>query len=704
MEKTRMVHRSIMAAFCTLLATTSAKAAVVTLHPLPALSTVPSRATGIADVDSVQGVVTLEVHDLPPLPAGAVYAGLLVHNTPGPGHSIALDPGPDGDEMLDLGSLAQSSDIPVTIHVDPARLACFPLDMVVVVRKIPGTADEIVIGGLVSIVDKHGGRPVPDLELEGASVFSQETFDGNGRTCGTCHPAANNFTLSPAFIAALPAHDPLFVAEFVPELAGLENPALMHGPRALILENIDGFDQPPVFRGAPHILNAALTAPFGLSGNVPTLGEFALGAIVQHAPKRLDRVAGIDFRLPTQEEIDAVEAFQRSVFAPPDMNFELNTFLTTDQQRRGRDLFFGRAKCFFCHNSPVLAGPGAFNTGVVNAPINQTPPPECPSCGPLGLREANGTREFNVPPLVGIAHTAPFFHDNSAATLRDAVAFYDSPAFQSSPASRLVGRIEITPAQIDDITAFLSALTMCGNGVVDDGEECDDGNAASGDSCRPDCTVERCGDGIVDPGEACDDGAANGSGRCCAGTCQPVDADGVCPRDGACRFTAGPTGMAEVRSLVVDYKRTGPGGGDDVVRNVGAAVDLTRPFNPKMGDDVLVTLEIMGTTGTPQPVLSETLAHERWFRRKTGREKWVYHPQPNDAVQKATLRKMRSGQYAFRMAPVVSTLIDERLSATDAAKRLVVEIGRSDMGDCVCAEREFARCVRVTSRLDRCDP
>ena len=62
----------------------------------------------------------------------------------------------------------------------------------------------------------------------------------------------------------------------------------MHGPRALILENIDGFDQPPVFRGAPHILNAALTAPFGLSGNVPTLGEFALGAIVQHAPKRLE--------------------------------------------------------------------------------------------------------------------------------------------------------------------------------------------------------------------------------------------------------------------------------------------------------------------------------------------------------------------------------------------------------------------------------
>ena len=41
----------------------------------------------------------------------------------------------------------------------------------------------------------------------------KETFDGNGRTCGTCHPATNNFTLDPAFIAKLPKSDPLFVAE-----------------------------------------------------------------------------------------------------------------------------------------------------------------------------------------------------------------------------------------------------------------------------------------------------------------------------------------------------------------------------------------------------------------------------------------------------------------------------------------------------------
>ena len=48
---------------------------------------------------------------------------------------------------------------------------------------------------------------------EGEDLFFNETFEGNGRTCGTCHPKDNNFTIDPAFIAKLPANDPLFVAE-----------------------------------------------------------------------------------------------------------------------------------------------------------------------------------------------------------------------------------------------------------------------------------------------------------------------------------------------------------------------------------------------------------------------------------------------------------------------------------------------------------
>src|SRR5450755_4273861 len=36
---------------------------------------------------------------------------------------------------------------------------------------------------------------VPLTVCAGARVFFDETFGGNGRTCGTCHPAQNNYTL-----------------------------------------------------------------------------------------------------------------------------------------------------------------------------------------------------------------------------------------------------------------------------------------------------------------------------------------------------------------------------------------------------------------------------------------------------------------------------------------------------------------------------
>src|SRR5438067_8703249 len=52
--------------------------------------------------------------------------------------------------------------------------------------------------------------------------------------------------------------------------------------------------------------------------------------------------------------------------------------------------------------------------------------------------------------------------------------------------------------------------SSCGNGAVDPGEVCDDGNMVSGDGCRGDCRkIEVCGDGELDAGEACDDGNTN---------------------------------------------------------------------------------------------------------------------------------------------------------------------------------------------------
>jgi cysteine-rich repeat protein len=99
------------------------------------------------------------------------------------------------------------------------------------------------------------------------------------------------------------------------------------------------------------------------------------------------------------------------------------------------------------------------------------------------------------------------------------------------------GEVGVTPAdgQILKVFIALQALPQprCGDGIVDEGEECDDGNLEDGDGCTSQCTCARCGDGALyvfpsDHGsgscpvveiEECDDGN-NVAGDGCSPTCR----------------------------------------------------------------------------------------------------------------------------------------------------------------------------------------
>lgn len=67
-------------------------------------------------------------------------------------------------------------------------------------------------------------------------------------------------------------------------------------------------------------------------------------------------------------------------------------------------------------------------------------------------------------------------------------------------------------------TLLSGALIRCGDGTVDRGEECDDGNNQDGDGCSAACVIELCGDGVTSVGEACDDGNTT-SGDGCRADC-----------------------------------------------------------------------------------------------------------------------------------------------------------------------------------------
>ena len=330
--------------------------------------------------------------------------------------------------------------------------------------------------------------PQAALVAKGRQLFFNETFGGNGRTCGTCHPVENNLTLDARFIAGLPKSDPLFVAEFVPALRqNFENPRLMR-EFAMILENLDGFGDLAnrfVMRSIPHTLalRTSIASPAGprtgWSGDgAPgdgSLRAFATGAVIQHFTLSLNRVAGVDFRLPTGAELDAMEAFQLSLGRQEELNLPLA--LKGTVARRGQELFLDNrvGKCNFCHqNAGATANFGGgnlgnqnFDTGVENLP-DQPAKLSGEKVPPDDGFGAPGDKTFNTPPLVEAADTPPFFHNNSVATIEAAVAFYDGEAFNNSPAGRLLagatgGPLKLDGTQSQAIASFLRVINALEN-------------------------------------------------------------------------------------------------------------------------------------------------------------------------------------------------------------------------------------------------
>lgn len=79
-------------------------------------------------------------------------------------------------------------------------------------------------------------------------------------------------------------------------------------------------------------------------------------------------------------------------------------------------------------------------------------------------------------------------------------------------------------------------LASCGDGVVDPGESCDDGNQIQTDGCLPGCVLAHCGDGVIRSGseEECDDGNTLSGDGCNAVCLREWCGNGVLEGDEQC--------------------------------------------------------------------------------------------------------------------------------------------------------------------------
>lgn len=362
---------------------------------------------------------------------------------------------------------------------------------------------------------------VPWDVCAGSALFFNETFGGNGRTCGSCHPVANNFTIDKPFLDTLPASDPLFVAENHNDAFALDE---LEGPdlrgRTLIRENLDGLTDPGhrfVLRSVQHIFSLSTTierdpndgtsASFiertGWSGDGADdglLSNFADGAIRQHFTKSLARGPG-DFRLTTPTERANLLAYQRSVGRTSELDLQTVTF-NDPFADPGIDVFTDplRGRCNECHRNAGGKSASGKNTNFKNGiEIFSDDSLNRPTFAGIKLRDGGfggqdlsapnvavldaspelngfGDESFNTPSLIEVADTGPFFHhnssgnqDNPSAGLPAAIGFYINVAFSDSPAARTLRdqfggtNISLVGNDFANLQSFLRAINVAFN-------------------------------------------------------------------------------------------------------------------------------------------------------------------------------------------------------------------------------------------------
>jgi cytochrome c peroxidase len=348
---------------------------------------------------------------------------------------------------------------------------------------------------------------------EGRRLFDEETFQGNGRTCVTCHSVRTG-TFSPEDarkrLAADPG-DPLFVGDGLDDGIFGTSRITEHAtvrieiplPPRVRLANDSLATSVTLIRGTPTTRNTPSLQPvFMYDGRDLTLEAQALGAVHAHAQNSFE---------PTPLQLELLAEFQRTsprffsslpllLFARGGPSPRLPNGVTASE-KRGRAMFDDvpitpgstRGLCAMCHSGPMLDVSNQFNiflpdlpglrffgVGVternkLNLPThefivdgtdrivtpdpgacltdppdpNEFPPELFGPGGPFPLIIACSL--FKTPSLWGVKHTAPYFHDNSSKTLEEVAEQY---TFMFN----LFAGITLTPQDEADIVAFLRLL------------------------------------------------------------------------------------------------------------------------------------------------------------------------------------------------------------------------------------------------------
>jgi len=260
-------------------------------------------------------------------------------------------------------------------------------------------------------------------------------------------------------------------------------------------------------RNSPTVLNALFQATQFWDGRAGTLEDQAKLPIlnpiemgmpspeavvtkVRGIPEYRDAFKKLNGREPTYDDIaSAIAAFERTQLAG---NARFDRFLTGEskalsaKEKNGWALFNGKARCNSCHAgnavSPLFSDQKFHNIGIAAHKQDfvqlATEALRVVRAGDeeqndrlaletkfselgrfLVTRNENDIGGFKTPTLRNVGVTGPYMHDGSLATLWDVIDHYNKGGTDNPFLDGGMQRLGLTEPEIDDLVAFLFALT-----------------------------------------------------------------------------------------------------------------------------------------------------------------------------------------------------------------------------------------------------
>jgi cytochrome c peroxidase len=322
----------------------------------------------------------------------------------------------------------------------------------------------IVAGGLVGVLALLGAGISLSADTTPERTAWKAKFQ---RAAEIPFPDDDPYSAAKAKLGRTLFFDPIMSGAKTHACATCHNPGLSWGdglPRAI--------GEKPLALRAPTLLNVAWTPKLGWDGHFRDLETVAFGPLTTPGNmnitekvliERLSAIPGYVDAFDsvfgegdiTKRKIElALATFERTIVsgeAPFDRWIRGDVGAIGPAEKRGFDLFVGKAHCVSCHSGWAFTDASFHDIGSAKGADTGR--------GKLFPTSVKLNYAFKTPTLRDVARRAPYMHDGSVPTLDAVVDLYNRGGIERPSRSDLIRPLNLSQGEKADLIAFLHALT-----------------------------------------------------------------------------------------------------------------------------------------------------------------------------------------------------------------------------------------------------